>query len=221
MQKYTVYKHIAPNGKVYIGITSMEPGRRWNNGYGYKRQPYFANAIRKYGWDNFKHEILFDGLDKEEAERKEVELIAQCHSDEKAHGYNVEHGGNLSGKMSEETKRKISKSLKGQRKDVAPWLGKHHTAETKRKLSEMHKGSKNPMYGKTVSEETRRKMSEAQKRGKLCKHVLCVETGETFISTTEAAKALGLSQSNVSAVARGVRKHTKGYHFKYIEEVTH
>lgn len=199
----------------------MEPERRWNNGYGYKRQPYFMNAIRKYGWDNFKHEILFIGLDKEEAERKEIELIAQCRSDEKAHGYNVEHGGNSSGKMSEETKRKISKSLKGRHTDVAPWLGKHHTAETKRKLSEMHKGSKNPMYGKHASEETRRKMSEAQKRGKLCKHVLCVETGETFVSASEAARALGLSQGNVSAVARGERKHSKGYHFKYIEEVTH
>lgn len=77
------------------------------------------------------------------------------------------------------------------------------------------------MYGKHVSEETRRKMSETHKRGKLCKHVLCVETGETFVSTTEAAKAPGLSQSNVSAVARGVRKHSKGYHFRYIEEVTH
>jgi group I intron endonuclease len=220
MQRYTVYRHTAPNGKVYIGITSMEPERRWNNGYGYKRQPYFMNAIRKYGWDNFKHEILFDGLDKEEAERKEIELIAQCRSDEKAYGYNVEHGGNLSGKISEETKRKISKSLKGRHRDVAPWLGKHHTAETKRKLSELHKGAKNPMYGKTVSEETRRKMSEAHKRGKLCKHVLCVETGETFVSATEAAKALGLSQGNVSAVARGERKHSKGYHFKYIEEVT-
>ena len=199
----------------------MKPEKRWNSGYGYKRQPYFMNAIRKYGWDNFKHEILFVGLDKEEAEHKEIELIAQCRSDEKAHGYNVEHGGNSSGKMSEETKRKISKSLKGRHTDVAPLLGKHHTAETKRKLSEMHKGSKNPMYGKHVSEETRRKMSEAHKHCNLCKHVLCVETGETFVSASEAARALGLSQGNVSAVARGERKHSKGYHFEYIEEVTH
>lgn len=221
MQSYTVYKHTAPNGKVYVGITSMDPERRWRNGYGYKRQPYFMNAIRKYGWRNLKHEILFVGLNKEEAERKEMELIAQYHSDEKAHGYNVEHGGNLSGKISEETKHKISKSLKGRRKNVAPWLGKHHTAETKHKLSESRKGSKNPMYGKHVSEETRRKMSEAHKRCKLCKHVLCVETGETFVSATEAAKVLGLSQGNVSAVARGVRKHSKGYHFQYVEEVRH
>lgn len=123
--------------------------------------------------------------------------------------------------LSEETKRKISKPPKGRNKGVAPWLGKHHTAETKRKLSEAHKGPENPMYGKHAPEETRRKMSEAQKRGKPCRHVPCVETGETFVSATEAAKALGLPQGDVPAVARGERKHSKGYHFRYVEEVTH
>lgn len=54
----------------------MEPERRWNNGYGYKRRPYFMNAIRKYGWDSFKHEMLFVGLSKEEAERKETSLLS-------------------------------------------------------------------------------------------------------------------------------------------------
>lgn len=51
---YTVYRHISPSGKVYIGITSMEPEKRWGkNGYGYRRQKYFNNAIRKYGGAKF------------------------------------------------------------------------------------------------------------------------------------------------------------------------
>lgn len=29
---YTVYKHTSPIGKVYIGITKMNPIRRWSNG---------------------------------------------------------------------------------------------------------------------------------------------------------------------------------------------
>lgn len=215
---YTVYQHTAPNGKVYIGITSMKPEKRWNKGYGYKRQPYFMNAIVKYGWDNFKHEILFWGLTKEEAEKKEIELITKYKSNKKRYGYNIELGGNSSGKMAEETKHKISKSLKGISKLIPPWLGKHHTEETRQKLSKIRKGKMNPMYGKTLSEETRIKMSVSHKNCRLCKSILCVETGEIFISASEAANKLELSQGNVSSVARGEREHTKGYHFEYISE---
>lgn len=74
----------------------------------------------------------------------------------------------------------------------------------------------NPMYGKTISEETRIKMSISHKNCKLCKSIFCVETGEIFISTVEAANKLKLSQSSVSSVARGACKHTRGYHFEYI-----
>ena len=66
-----VYKHTAPNGKVYIGITGFDPKYRWLNGRGYSMQSVFFNAIVKYGWINFKHEILFTDLTKEDALDKE------------------------------------------------------------------------------------------------------------------------------------------------------
>lgn len=90
---YTVYKHTNKiNGKVYIGITRQTPERRWQNGKGYKGT-YFWNAISKYGWDNFKHEILFDGLSKEEACALEIKLIAKYGSDNRERGYNICEGG--------------------------------------------------------------------------------------------------------------------------------
>ena len=62
---YTVYRHTNKmNGKRYIGITKQKPERRWQNGYGYVGT-YFGNAISKYGWDAFEHEILFEGFTKE------------------------------------------------------------------------------------------------------------------------------------------------------------
>lgn len=60
--KYCVYKHTAPNRKVYIGITRQRPEKRWVNGKGYLSNNYFTNAIKKYGWDKFKHEVLIDGI---------------------------------------------------------------------------------------------------------------------------------------------------------------
>ena len=114
---YCVYKHTVPNGKVYIGITGIKPERRWQNGYGYKRQKYFYHAIEKYGWDNFRHEILFNGLTKEEAEQKEIELIALYKSNKREYGYNVANGGlvNSGYNLSEKTKRKISNAHKGKK----------------------------------------------------------------------------------------------------------
>ena len=89
---YYIYKHTAPNGKVYIGITSKSPSQRWNNGKGYAAQ-LFGKAVEKYGWENIRHEILFDSLTKEEAEVKEIELIAFYKSNQREYGYNVSSGG--------------------------------------------------------------------------------------------------------------------------------
>ena len=90
---YCVYRHTSPSGKVYIGITSQDPARRWQNGFGYRLNDYFFRAIVKYGWDSFGHEVLHTGLTKEEACAAEVALIAAYRSNEKAYGYNLSAGG--------------------------------------------------------------------------------------------------------------------------------
>ena len=111
---FSVYKHTTPSNKVYIGITCQKPNRRWKNGNGYKRnQKRFYSAIQKYGWENIKHEILLDGLTKEQAEQKEIELIALYKSNQREYGYNEQNGGTTNGKYNKETKEKISKALQG------------------------------------------------------------------------------------------------------------
>lgn len=168
---YSVYKHTFPNGKVYIGITSQKPEKRWDNGYGYLgktrngeyRQPSMAKAILKYGWSNIQHEIIYNGLNKEDAEKTEIALISKFKSNKKAFGYNIASGGNATQKLPEETKRKISMALSGYRH---PLYGKHHSDSTKKKISEAKKGEKNPLYGKPLSDEAKRKKSEAVRGNK-------------------------------------------------------
>jgi len=110
---YIVYMHIFPNNKVYIGITSQKIERRWRyNGSGYKTQIIY-NAIQKYGWGNIEHKILYENLSREEAEQKEIELITQYKSNNSKYGYNIDNGGNHQGKMSEQTKVKLSKIFMG------------------------------------------------------------------------------------------------------------
>ena len=92
-KEYTVYKHTAPNGKVYIGITRQKLNMRWRNGDGYKYNKHFYRAIKNYEWKNFKHDIIADGLTKEQACAKEIELIAKYDATNPKHGYNSSTGG--------------------------------------------------------------------------------------------------------------------------------
>lgn len=113
-KNWLVYKHTSPSNKVYIGITSKSPTDRWASGFGYEHQVYFFRAIVKYGWINFKHEVLLEGLTKEEAEAKEVELIAHYKSADLNFGYNIDLGGD-NHRLSKEARDKISKAKTGKK----------------------------------------------------------------------------------------------------------
>ena len=60
---WVVYKHKnLTNGKVYIGITH-DVRKRWHgNGCAYKSNRYFWQAIQKYGWDGFSHEVIYENI---------------------------------------------------------------------------------------------------------------------------------------------------------------
>ena len=92
-RKWCVYKHTSPSNKVYIGITCQKTENRWRkNGQGYKSCVVFYNAIQKYGWDNFQHEILEDNLTQNEACDLEIKYIKKYNS-QVPNGYNVDKGG--------------------------------------------------------------------------------------------------------------------------------
>lgn len=74
MMNYCVYLHTSPTNKYYVGITKQNPLKRWANGRGYCKNKHFYKAILKYGWDNFKHEIVFSGITKDEAIQYEKEI---------------------------------------------------------------------------------------------------------------------------------------------------
>ena len=70
-----VYRHTAPDGRMYIGIAQEPPKIRWANGKGYKNNPEFWKCICDVGWSAIKHEILASGLSRGEALKVELELI--------------------------------------------------------------------------------------------------------------------------------------------------
>ena len=105
---FIVYKHTCPNNKVYIGITKVNPVKRWRKGEGYVNNLHFYRAIQKYGWDCIKHEIVCSELSEEEAKKIEVALIAAYNSNNPLYGYNQTLGGDYRLPMSGEVKKKLS-----------------------------------------------------------------------------------------------------------------
>lgn len=131
---YKVYMHVSPSGKKYVGITCQPVCQRWRNGKGYARNEHFYRAIKKYGWNSFKHIILHDGLSEEAACKIEKELVEKLNLTNPKNGYNL-HTGGLHHTISEETREKISKSRKGIAAGAKnPFYEKHHTEETLEKI---------------------------------------------------------------------------------------
>lgn len=157
-RNYSVYKHTSPSNKVYIGITSQKVEKRWQNGEHYKTQ-IFYRAIQKYGWSNFKHEILFTNLTKEEACQKEIELIAFYKSNQREFGYNLSKGGEsgMSGFVhSEEAKRKMSEAHRG--KEV--WNKGKINIYSEDTINKIKAARKKQVF----SEESYKKLSEHHKK---------------------------------------------------------
>jgi len=118
MKRYTVYKHTAPNGKVYIGCTSVDAKKRWGGGSSYKKNEMFFKDIVLYGWANIKHEIIATDLARKEAFDLEHQLIIEHKSNQPEYGYNVSSGFGRMGHsitLSDAVKKQIGESRKGKR----------------------------------------------------------------------------------------------------------
>lgn len=88
-KRYFVYMHTNKlNQKRYIGMSGSTPDIRWQGGNGYRTNKEFYADILAQGWSGFKHEILYQNLTKEEAQKKEVELIKMYKTQDSEFGYN-------------------------------------------------------------------------------------------------------------------------------------
>jgi group I intron endonuclease len=213
--------HTSPNNKRYIGITSQKPERRWRkNGEGYKNHAYFWRAIQKYGWNNFKHDILYSDLTKEEAEQKEIELIAYYNSNNIDSGYNMSIGGESGSKGYKYTDEQREHMKVVNSGINNPMYGRHHTDETKEKERIAH-------LRENLSEDTIYKMSIAKKGKKrdresvekqiktISNKVICIETSVVYNGTREAGMLNNIDHSCISKVCRGERKTAGGLHWCY------
>lgn len=204
------------NGKRYVGITSNSPTVRWANGNGYKHNAYFTNAIKRYGWHNFSHEIIVANVDEEYAKSLEKMIIHLYRSNIRNYGYNLSAGGEpMSGRAhSEATRRKMSEARKGYKA----------SEETKKKLSEIMKsrdrelverfsksriglsswckglkGEAHYNYGKHYTDEHRRNIAV----GRTKSPVRHIPTGKIYVTVLDACNEFHVSRQKIYAHCAG------------------
>jgi group I intron endonuclease len=160
-------------GRQYVGI-SARPLKRWSQHKSSAvRRPagYFHKALRKYGPEDFRFEVVARFATRKEAEFAEQQWIA-----DKKPEFNLTTGGegtpNLQrGPCSEETRRKIAETLRGtpcteERKEKLRlfWTGRARgpmLQETKDKIAAAKRGRPGVRLGSVVSEETKQKLRAA------------------------------------------------------------
>jgi hypothetical protein len=149
---YWIYTHTTPDGCVYVGMSGTKHTYdRWQSGSYLKTG--LGPDIEKWGWDNIKHEIIKDGLTKEEALEMEEEIRLFCEKNgvslnknrtgmviEKSGGYNEYHA-----------------SYREEHRDAA----KNKTKEWRKNNSERHRENcrrwfdENPYYYRVWYEKNR------------------------------------------------------------------
>lgn len=168
MKTNTIYKATnLINGKVYIGFTTNWPqrinGHNYDRRYGNTDNKAFYNAIKKYGWNNFVWEAIYQSLDEEHTLKvMEPHFINEHRSwvgFKDCNGYNVTKGGEgttgwkrpadlieshrmkLMGRKQtpEHIARRIA-AMKASDKVGKHWIGRKHTQESIEKMREANLG---------------------------------------------------------------------------------
>ena len=192
---------------------------------------YIGRAIKKYGPDNFDWEILHSDIFDIEI-LNQLEIFYVGYYDTFNSGYNLTEGGGggVGFKFSEKSRKRMSTArIDKYTGKNHPMYGRHHSEETKRKLSITHSGKNNSNHGKHLSAETRKKISISGKGriftdshkqkiadsqlGKNNSVAKVVMIGINYFNTlNEAAKFLGITSPSLRY---RILHQTKWLDYKY------
>lgn len=203
---FKVYKHTCPNGKSYIGITSRDVKLRWHYGNGYATQ-LFGRAIKKYGWENIKHEILEDGLSFDEANVRETYYIEFYETTNPLKGYNCTRGGEGAPghSLTEAAKRAIGEANKRKWRD---------SEYRERMLNHLQSVSKSNIGRKRSQDAIEKTLTATRKP--IDQYSLDGEFVAAFKSAMDAARCVGQkNNSGIISCCKGKFATAHGYIWRY------
>lgn len=189
------------NGKCYVGQHLATEFDTKYKGSG----TYIMRAFNKYGWKNFKCEIICWCTTQSQLDACEDNYISLLNTIS-PNGYNLK-GGGANGKLSEEARKNASEAKKGPKN---PNYGKHPSEETCKKQSEAQKN-------RYKNEEERKKTSETQEpyKKKVCQYTKEGEFVRKWESLKEIERVLGYDGSNITRCCKGKQKSAYNFIWRY------
>lgn len=201
------------NGKIYIGKHTC---KNIENVY-YGSGVAIKAAIKKYGKENFKKDVLCVCESEEELNSMEIEWISKLGAF--GDGYNMTKGGEgMLGRKP--TNTEIEKARKSR---LLFYKNNPSVREELSKLAQMRVGNKNSFYGKKLTKEHIDKMTKARveaisgERNPSATKVRCKDSGIVYSTAKEAAQVVGLKHSTtILKAAKGQRKSAGGFSWELV-----
>lgn len=188
--------------EVYVGATTIKLEERINDHYNKSIKNYghkFHNAIRDYGFDNFKWEQIDTAQDANELALKESYYISKF--DSINYGYNSNKGGgfkkliyqyNLTGEL-ESTFQSLEEASKS-------------SSISEDSISHACIGDRKTSNGFYWTYTSTFDLKEDYRKKKVIQYNLEGEILNVFDSISEASKATEINKSSIAKCCRGERK---------------
>lgn len=222
-----IYKYTGPNGKSYIGQTiySLKERAKTSNGSGYSNCTIFFRAIQKYGFENFKSEILGEFLIKELDEKEK--FFIEKENTMQPNGYNIKPGGANAFEKGKVRKERINQfDLNGN--FIKSYESLRVAAEDNntsyqaisavlRRIRKQH----NSFIYRYDGEESPDPVETTKTHGRItAQYDMNGNFIQSYPSANQAAIALGKNSSagrNIRAVCTGERQSAYGFKWRYLD----
>ena len=200
MQEYYIYKATnIVNNKAYIGFTSNFNTRKFQHEWlseNRKDKSYFHKALKKYGKENFKWEIVYKSYDKINTHKKKEPYYIKHFNTyaPNGYGYNLSKGGDGGGQI---------RSNQWRERQSATRLSHPRCKELQTKATE---AARIANTGKKQTEEhIKKRIQNKQKK--------VIINGVHYTSLKEAAEDLSLHASYLTILVK-----ENGYEFDYVKK---
>lgn len=186
MNLYYVYGHYKPNSNELFYVGKGKNDRAW---YSFRENKFWKNVVKKH--NGFDVEIMFDGLEEEEAIILEIMLIEFYGRRDLKTGclVNCTDGGDG---------------------------GYNPSTQTRLKMSLAKKGEKHFNWNKPLSKETKSKISNSISKQNISRKFFNKKTNEevNVINLTLFCKERNIDGRHMYSVINGKRKSHKGWTYK-------